>query len=61
MVDQLLRRALEKLGTTAEAAEKLGVTQAYIYMLKQGVRRPSPNILEALGLERVDRIVRAKQ
>jgi hypothetical protein len=56
----LLKKELDKLGSATEAAEKLGVTAAYIYMLKQGVRRPSDSVLKILGLERVDRLVKVK-
>ena len=59
MVDQLLKRELRRFESVEQAAERLGVTTAYIYMLLKGERRPSPKLLITLGLKRIERLVRA--
>jgi hypothetical protein len=60
MVDPMVRQAIENLGSVPEAAVKLKVTRAYLYMVLRGNRQPSKNLLKDLGLSRVSIITNSK-
>jgi hypothetical protein len=59
MVEPLVEQAIRKLGTISEAAEKLDVSEGYVYMLLCGERQPGKKVLEKLGLAQVKLITRA--
>jgi transcriptional regulator with XRE-family HTH domain len=60
MVDPMVERAIERLGTPSEAAEKLNVSKSLIYMILRGKRSPTDKLLNNLGLSRVELITRAQ-
>ena len=61
MCDPSVERAIEKLGSVAEAAKKLNVSKSMLYMILRGQRMPNDRLLGKLGLARVELITRAKQ
>jgi hypothetical protein len=60
MVDPIVQQAIEKLGTIPQAAKTLKVSKSLLYMVLRGERAPSDDLLEQLGLTRVELITRAK-
>lgn len=60
MVDPLVERAIERLGTVTDASKKLDVSKSLLYMVLRGERTPSDDLLKALGLSRVELITRAQ-
>ena len=60
MLDPMIERAIDNLGTVPEAAKKLKVSKSLLYMILRGEREPSDKLLENLGLSRVTIITGAK-
>jgi len=60
MVDPSVQHAIERLGSIPEASKKLGVSKSLLYMVLRGARKPSDDLLKALGLSRVTIITGAK-
>ena len=60
MVEPMVEQAIERLGTITEAAKKLKVSKSLLYMVLRGERAPSDDLLEQLGLARVELITRVK-
>ena len=60
MCDPMVEQAIQKLGTPAQAASKLGVSKSTVYMILRGEREPSAKVLDGLGLTRYAVIVRAQ-
>ena len=60
MVDPHVQQAIERLGSVPEASTKLGVSKSLLYMVLRGDRNASDDLLEKLGLARVELITRAQ-
>lgn len=56
----MVEQAIESLGTVPQAAKKLKVSKSLLYMVLRGERNPSDELLEQLGLTRLELITRAK-
>ena len=48
----LLQGLVDREGSKVAAANKIGVTSAYLGEILKGTREPGPRILEYFGLER---------
>lgn len=60
MVDPLVELAIGRLGSVPDAAKKLSVSKSLLYMVMRGEREPSEELLEKLGLERIQVISQKK-
>ena len=56
----MIQHAIEKLGSVPQASVKLKVSKSLLYMILRGDRTPSDELLEQLGLARLELITRAK-
>lgn len=52
-----IRERIERAGSGRALAEELGISASFLSSLLSGRSKPSPRVLEALGLRRVDRYV----
>lgn len=52
---KLLKQRAKELGSQAECARQLGITNGHLSHLLKGNRQPGPKVLDALGLRAVIR------
>lgn len=56
---ELIRKEIKKRGGATAVAKALGVTPCAVFFWQSGKRKPSDNLLNYLGLKRVEKLVRA--
>ena len=52
---QLIERKVRAMGSQKEAAQTWGITEAYLSQILNRVKMPGQKILDALGIEHVDK------
>lgn len=59
MERDILKREIKKRGGATAVAKALGVTPCAVFFWQSGKRKPSDNLLNYLGLKKIEKLVRA--